>query len=150
MVGHAHGEFVPWCVPDEGDPGNSLSNPATASFAAPFDVYRSLNGVENAWDLARRYLRWGIDVVMSDVLNADTATLYRSLIPGILIVQLLLPLAEARRRASFRPVYLTEDEFDALHASQSDDLAPDHVLDVESLTPGEQSDAVAALWKAAG
>ena len=25
-------------------PGNLLSNPATASFAAPFDVYRSLNG----------------------------------------------------------------------------------------------------------
>ena len=125
-----------------------------AGHAAPWDgseghLQRRI-GVENACDLARRFLRSGIDVVMSDVLTADTAALYRSLIPGILIVQLRLPLAEARRRASLRPMYLTEDEFDALHASQSDDLAPDHILDVESLTLGEQSDAVAMLWKSAG
>ena len=106
-------------------------------------------GVENACDLARRFLQWGIDVVLSDVLNADTAGLYRDLIPGVLIVQLRLPLAEARRRAGLRPVYLTEDEFDALHAAQSDDLGVDHILDVGSLTLEEQSDAVATLWKSA-
>ena len=125
-----------------------------AGHAAPWAGYegqlQQRIGVENACDLARRYLRWGIDVVMSDVLDADTARLYRSLVPDILIVQLRLPLTAARRRATHRPVYLTEDEFDALHASQSGDLAPDCVLDVESLTLAEQSDAVAALWRTAG
>ena len=104
-------------------------------------------GVENACDLARRYLHWSIDVVLSDVLTPETAALYRHLLPGILVVQLRLSLAEARRRADLRPVYLTEVEFDALHAMQSSDLDPDHVLDVGSLTPGEQSDAVARLWR---
>jgi predicted kinase len=125
-----------------------------AGHAAPWDGseghLQQRIGIENASDLARRYLRWGIDVVLSDVLTADTATLYRDLIPGILIVQLRLPLAEARRRASLRPVYLTEDEFDALHASQIDDLGPDHIVDVGSLTLAEQADAVAMLWKSAG
>ena len=107
-------------------------------------------GVENACDLARRYLHWGIEVVMSDVLTYETAALYRHLLPGILIVQLRLPLAEARRRASLRPVYLTEDEFNALHALQAKDLAPDHILEVGPLTLSDQSDAVERLWKAGG
>jgi predicted kinase len=122
--------------------------------AAPWDgsegQLQQRIGVENACDLTRRYLHWGIDVVLSDVLNSETAAHYRHLLPGILIVQLRLPLAEARRRASLRPVYLTEDEFDALHASQVNDLAPDHILDVGPLTLGEQSDAVARLWESAG
>jgi predicted kinase len=122
-----------------------------AGHAAPWDgaegQLQQRIGVENACDLARRYLHWGIDVVLSDVLNADTAALYRGLIPGLRIVQLRLPLAEARRRASLRPVYLAGDEFDALHASQVDDLAADHILDVGSLTLSEQSDAVAKLWR---
>jgi len=62
-------------------------------------------------------------------------------------MQLRLPLAEARRRASLRPLYLTEDEFDALHALQSNDVAADHIPDVGLLTLSDQSDAVAQLWK---
>jgi predicted kinase len=122
--------------------------------AAPWDgregQLQQRIGVENACDLARRYLHWGIDVVLSDVLTHETAALYRDLLPGVLVVQLRLPLAEARRRATLRPVYLTEDEFDALHASQANNLAPDHILDVGPLTLGEQSDAVARLWRTGG
>ena len=85
--------------------------------AAPWDEtegqLRQRISVENACDLARRYLHLGIDVVLSDVLSSETAGLYRHLLPGILIVQVRLPLAEARRRANLRPVYLTEDEFNA-------------------------------------
>ena len=80
----------------------------------------------------------------------ETAALYRDLLPGVLVVQPRLPLAEARRRATLRPVYLTEDEFDALHPSQANNLAPDHILDVGPLTLGEQSDAVARLWRTGG
>jgi predicted kinase len=125
-----------------------------AGHAAPWDGseghLQQRIGVENACDLARRYLHWSIDVVLSDVLDQETAALYRALIPGLLIVQLRLPLAEARRRATLRPVHLTEDEFEALHAAQASDLAPDHILDVGSLTLDEQSDAVARLWRTGG
>ena len=118
--------------------------------AAPWDgsegQLQQRIGVENACDLARRYLHWGIDVVLSDVLTHETAALYRDLLPGVLVVQLRLPLPEARRRATLRPVYLSEDEFDALQASQANNLSPDHILDVGPLTLGEQSDAVARLW----
>ena len=64
-----------------------------------------------------------------------------------MIVQLRLPLAESRRRASLRPVYLTEDEFEALDAQQTNDLAPHHILDVAPLTLSDQADAVGRLWK---
>jgi predicted kinase len=71
--------------------------------AAPWDgsegQLQQRIGVENACDLARRYLHWGIDVVLSDVLTHETAALYRDLLPGVLVVQLRLPLPEARRRA---------------------------------------------------
>ena len=104
-------------------------------------------GVENACDLARRFLDRSIDVVLSDVLNHETATLYRDLLPGVLIVQLRLPVAEARRRATLRPMYLTEDEFDALHALQAKDMAADHTLDVKLMSLADQTDAVAQLWQ---
>jgi hypothetical protein len=104
-------------------------------------------GVENACDLARRFLDRSIDVVLSDVLNHETAALCRDLLPGVLIVQLRLPLAEARRRATLRPMYLTEDEFDALHALHAKDMAADHTLDVELMSLAEQTDAVAQLWQ---
>ena len=107
-------------------------------------------GVENACDLARRYLRWSIDVVLSDVLDHETAALYRDRLPGILIVQLRLPLAEARRRATLRPTFLTEDEFDTLHALQDTDVTADHILDVGPMTLNDQSDAVTRLWRTGG
>ena len=121
-----------------------------AGHAAPWDgdegQLQQRIGVENACDLARRYLRWGIEVVLSDVVNPETAALYRRLLPGVLIVALRLPLAEARRRAALRPGYLTDDQFDGLHALQADDVGADHRLDVGSLTLSEQADAVARLW----
>ena len=104
-------------------------------------------GVENACDLARRFLHGSIDVVLSDVLNHETAALYRHLLPGVLIVQLRLPLAEARRRATLRPMHLTEDEFDALHARRANVTAADHTLDVGLMTLADQTDAVARLWQ---
>jgi hypothetical protein len=70
----------------------------------------------HACGLARGFLDEGIDVVFSDVLNRDTADLYRQLLPSVLIMELRLPIAEARRRAALRQAHLTAEEFDALHA----------------------------------
>jgi predicted kinase len=104
-------------------------------------------GVENACDLARRFLHEGVDVVLCDVISHETAALYRDLLAGVLIVQLRLPLAEARRRASLRPLHLTKDEFDALHGLQTYDMAVDATLEVGLMSLDEQSEAVAHLWQ---
>jgi hypothetical protein len=44
-------------------------------------------------------------------------------------------------------MYLTEDEFDTLHALHAKDMAADHTLDVELMSLAEQTDAVAQLWQ---
>jgi hypothetical protein len=56
-------------------------------------------GVENACDLANRLWRARFEVVLSDVATATTIELYRLLLPRVAVVQLLLPLKEARQRA---------------------------------------------------
>lgn len=122
--------------------------------AAPWDGREGRRqqriGVQNACDLARRYLQNGIEVILSDVLIPETAALYRELLPGVLIVQLRLPLAEARRRDTLRPVYLTDNEFNALHASQANDSTSDRVLDVGHLSPDEQTELIARVWRTNG
>lgn len=42
-----------------------------------------------------------------------------SLLPGCVVVRLTVPLEEAWRRASTRPVWLTDDEFVALHEADA-------------------------------
>ena len=104
-------------------------------------------GVENACDLAERLRSIGIDVVIADVVDADTLVIYRQRLPELVVVALRLPLIAARRRASARPVHLTDQEFDDLHAAaQQDQLPVDVVLDVEHLTPREQMTAVMQEW----
>jgi predicted kinase len=105
-------------------------------------------GVDNACALTRRFLDAGIDVVLTDVLTPGTLSLYRRLVPEILVVHLRVRLAEAQRRAATRVVHLTEDEFLALHeADRSAYLAADHALDVTSMTLKEQAAAIAQLWR---
>ena len=88
-----------------------------AGHAAPWDgeagLFQQRLGVENACDLARRFASSGIEVVIADVVTVQTAELYRTRLPSVLIVHLRISLAEARRRATQRPVYLTEDEFES-------------------------------------
>ncbi|GAA1854169.1 AAA family ATPase [Microlunatus capsulatus] len=122
-----------------------------AGHAAPWDGDRGRLqqdvGVDNACDLARRFVAAGIAVVLADVVTARTAVRYRERLPGLLVVRLRLPLDEARRRARLRPVHLTEQELDDLHLADAKGAFPvDHVLDVGGLDPVQQVDAVRSLW----
>ena len=64
---------------------------------------------------------------------------------------LRLSLTAARRRAAFRSVQLTDQEFEDLHAADEiDELLLDALLEVERLTPGEQTRAVMQVWAALG
>jgi predicted kinase len=122
-----------------------------AGHAAPWDgeagLFQQRLGVENACDLATRFASSGIDVVIADVLTSGTAELYRARLPSVLIVQLRISIAEARRRAAQRPVYLTDDEFDLLHRQQpSDARLYDDVVDVDGLDLAAQVAAVRGVW----
>lgn len=106
-------------------------------------------GVQNACQLARRFLDSAIDVVIADVVSPDTLLLYRRLLPDAVVVHLQVSLAEARRRAATRTVYLTDEEFEALHVGDREHPpSADHQLDVTGLTLEQQADRVAHLWQA--
>ena len=105
-------------------------------------------GVENACDLAVRFRRHRIEVVLADVVTPSTVELYRARLPSVLIVHLRISLGEARRRATQRPAHLTEDEFDLLHRQQPADVQLyDHVIHVDPLDPAQQIEAVRRLWR---
>jgi len=104
-------------------------------------------GVGNACDLARRFLSVGIEVILADVVTPTTADLYRRRLPNLQIVQLRLPLGEARRRAQLRSMHLTEQEFEDLYALDADgNLRVDHVIDVGHLDVAAQTEAVGVVW----
>lgn len=104
-------------------------------------------GVINACSLARNFLDAGIEVVVADVLMPETSGLYRRELPGCLIVHLKIGLPEARRRAASRKVWLTDHEFQMLHAADAANPPDaDHHLQVDTLDVQHQVEAVADLW----
>jgi adenylylsulfate kinase-like enzyme len=118
--------------------------------AAPWDgedgAAQQLLGVRNAAGLARNFLASGFNVVVTDVVTSATLAVYRELLADVVVVHLLVSLAEARRRARTRPVYLTNEEFEALHQDQSGLVSVDHRLDVTQLDPAEQLRQVRTIW----
>lgn len=130
---------------------DDLRQLVVAGHAAPWDGHAGLVqqriGVENACDLARRFASSGIEVVIADVLTLWTAELYRERLPSVMIVHLRISLTEARRRATQRPVHLTDDEFELLHRQQpTDPRLYDHVIDVDGLDLAAQVAAVRDRW----
>lgn len=105
-------------------------------------------GVRNATALASNFLHGGFDVVIADVLSPTTARIYREALPGCLVVHLQISLAGASRRAATRPVYLTADEFDALHRADAEcPPESDVVLQVDGMTVEDQLTALRAVWE---
>jgi hypothetical protein len=104
-------------------------------------------GVTNSCALSRNFLAAGFEVIIADVLTPATAKLYRQELPGCLIVHLVVSRTEAVRRAATRSVWLTEDEFNALHdADVSHPPGSDIRLQVDRLDVVGQADAVDARW----
>ncbi len=106
--------------------------------AAPWDGMAGIDqqriGVANACDLARRFAGAGIEVVIADVVTVETAALYRSGLPEVMIIQLRISLAEAQRRATERPGYLSDEELAMLHRDHPGDSGLyDHVITVDGL-----------------
>ena len=119
--------------------------------AAPWEGEEGLRqhvlGVRHACALAKSFTKHGFAAIVADVLTPGTATLYRRLLPDVVLVHLTLSREEARRRASLRPMHLTSGEFEALHEAQvADPPTVDVSLEVTALTAAEQVEAVRELW----
>ena len=72
--------------------------------------------------------------MIADVRHAGDRGALPDAAAAVLIVHLRISLAEARRRATQRPVYLTDDEFELLHRQQPVDARLyDHVIEVDGL-----------------
>lgn len=101
----------------------------------------------NACSLVRNFLEAGIEVVVADVLTPETSGLYRQELPWCLIVHLKIGLPEAKRRAASRKVWLTDREFQMLHAADAANPPDaDHQLQVDTLDVQHQVEAVGNLW----
>jgi predicted kinase len=104
-------------------------------------------GARNASALAMNFLRAEFEVTIADMLSPTTSRIYREALPGCLVVHLRISLEDARRRAATRTVYLSNDEFEALHhADQDDPPEAEVVLQVEGMSLEEQLDALRAIW----
>ena len=106
-------------------------------------------GAENACGLGRRFLAYGFDVVIADVLTPSTAAIYRRHLPRCRIIHLLAGLDEAHRRARTRKVWLTDEEFTLLHRRDNvEPPAADDRLSVGDLDIEQQVELVAHSWVA--
>lgn len=86
-------------------------------------------------------------MIIADVVSPDTVGLYREHLPGCVIVRLTVSLTEALQRAASRREWLTDKEFRDLHlAEAAHPPQADHALEVSSLSPALQADAVERTW----
>lgn len=95
----------------------------------------------------RSFGEHGYDVVVIDVLDNETAALYRELLDDPLIVQLAVSYPEALRRAGSRPVHLTQDEFHHLHDQEAGMTTADRRIDTDTLTADRTAAELLRLWR---
>lgn len=100
----------------------------------------------NVTDLARNFLADGFAVTASDVVTSEVLPVYRAQLPECFIVHLAISLDEARARATTRPVYITDQEFELLHRVTATPPAVDLVIDVTDMTVGEQISRIRDAW----
>ena len=108
---------------------------------------QALLAVRNACDLAANLHAEGFAAGLADVLDPTTVAVYRERLPAVLVVHLVVPVEEARRRATTRPVWLSDEEFAWLHRRDAaDPPAADVRLDVADLDLAAQVAAVEEVW----
>lgn len=93
-------------------------------------------GVANACILAKQFLSKNIDVIILDVLQDDTANLYRELLNEYSpkIVLLLPTYEEAHKRFTNRPHTIAEDEFKLVYKWQEELTIYDKKIDNTNLS----------------
>jgi hypothetical protein len=103
----------------------------------------------NVAAIGRNLVGAGFDLTVADVVTVATLPVYRAELPDCFVVHLHITLDGARQRAATRKVYLTDEEFDLLHALTASPPGVDVILDVSGMTVDEQIRAVRDAWERA-
>jgi predicted kinase len=113
-----------------------LVQPHAAPWAGAEGLRQQKLGVSNAAQLAIGFADDGADVVIADVVNNETAGLYRRTLAeqGVQIVHLRVSEALARDRTAGRHYSLMDDEMRALHMSQANFVDFDRQLDTSVMS----------------
>lgn len=104
-------------------------------------------GLEHACMLAKSFLANGYDCIILDVLNDETAGLYRELLDAHrpMLVHLLPEWEEIVRRNATRPPRLTADELRMVYEGQARLTVYDRRIDNTGMSPEDVADAVVQL-----
>ena len=97
-------------------------------------------GVENACLLAKNFLKNDCDVILLDVVDNETAELYKQYIPQIKIVLLLPSFKEAHRRFAERPHTISEEEFKMVYTWEEKLTVYDEKIDNSEISAEQMAD----------
>ncbi|OGY58854.1 MAG: hypothetical protein A3F24_02475 [Candidatus Colwellbacteria bacterium RIFCSPHIGHO2_12_FULL_44_17] len=120
-----------------------LRNPHKAPWEGEEGKTQQFLGVKNACTLAENFLKENCDVIILDVINDETAKLYRELLknhnPKIL---LLLPsFEEIQKRNTMRPPRLRREEIEMIYKWQESLTEFDERIDNSNLSAEEAAES---------
>ena len=120
-----------------------LRNPHKAPWEGKEGKAQQLLGVKNACALAENFMKENCDVIILDVINDETAKLYRELLknhnPKIL---LLLPsFEEIQKRNTMRPPRLRREEIEMIYKWQESLTEFDERIDNSNLSAEEAAES---------
>lgn len=120
-----------------------------ALWTGPEGESQSVLAARNVCALGRNFGKAGFDVTIADFLTSSSLAVYRDELPDCFIVFLQISISCAKMRAKTRPVYLSDEEFIALHRMAMPALGVDLVIDVEGMTFEDQLERIRDAWFAA-
>ena len=115
-------------------------------WSGPEGETQLLLAARNVATIGRNLVDAGFDLTVADVVTAASLPVYRAELPDCFIIHLQITLGAARKRAATRRVYLTNDEFDLLHAMLASPPEVDLVINVEGMTFEKQLEAIREAW----
>ena len=134
-------------VIDYDDLRNQFRTPHLTPWDGEAGRRQNILGVEHACMLAKSFLANGYDCIVLDVLNDETAAIYRDLLAGHepVLVHLLPNWDEILRRNGTRPPRLTPDELRMVYEGQARLTVFDERIDTTDMSPEETAERVLAL-----
>lgn len=126
---------------------NMFRNPHLAPWNGEAGKVQNVLGLEHACKLARSFIEHGYDCLILDVLNDETAGLYREKLKEYKpkLVLLLPTFEEMQRRNKTRPPRLTEDELKMVYDQQTKLTVFDKKIDNSHVTANEIASEIIKL-----
>ena len=126
-----------------------LVNPHKGPWEGEEGKKQQLLGVENACLLAKNFVNYGVDVIILDVLQDDTAHLYKKLLQDYLVtIVLLLPsYEETKIRFEQRYHTITVVEFNLVYKWQEELTIYDKKIDNSNMPAKECAEKLNFLLK---